>query len=115
MSQIAVFPKSPKVPVSRTPVPEKREIDVRVGDKVRVRVYDKKKPAGKSDEYVEAGPPERTGVVVFVSERWVTVDLGPYRICAWKSDIAVVYRDGRPIVAQPDAEAWRRKKREGVE
>lgn len=75
-------------------------------------VYDKKKSsASKTDEYVEAGPPERTGNVVFVSDRWATVDLGPYRICVWKSDIAVVYRDGRPIVAQPEADAWRKKGR----
>jgi len=110
MTQIAVFPKARKVPVDRVPVPERREIDVRVGDKVRVRVYDKKKPAGKSDEYVEAGPPERIGVVVYVGDRWVTVDLGAYRICAWKTDIAAIYRDGA-VVVQPDAESWGKKRK----
>ncbi|HHY66449.1 MAG TPA: hypothetical protein GX517_04495 [Alicyclobacillus sp.] len=109
MNQIAVFPKAP---INKNEAPEPpKEIDVSIGDKVRVRIRDKKKPATKSDDYVEAGPPERTGEVVFVSDRWVTVDVGPYRICVWKSDIAVVYRDGRPIVAQPDAESWGKKGR----
>lgn len=84
--------------------------DIQVGDKVRVRIRDKRKPASKSDEYIEAGPPERTGVVVYVGDRWVTVDLGAYRICAWKTDIAAIYRDGA-VVVQPDVEAWGRKRR----
>ncbi|MBX6396586.1 MAG: hypothetical protein IRY98_12970 [Alicyclobacillaceae bacterium] len=56
------------------------------------------------------GPPERTGVVVFVSDRWVTVDIGPYRVCAWKTDFAALYRDGAAIVIQPELETWGRKR-----
>lgn len=79
--------------------------EIKVGDKVRVRIRDRRKGGerGRASEYIDAGPPECTGMVVFVSDHWVTVDIGPYRVCAWKTDIIALYRDGRAVVVQPRA------------
>jgi hypothetical protein len=66
--------------------------DVQVGDKVKIRR--RVNGSGKPSRYMQKNAPEKTGRVVFVSEHWVTVDLGGYRECIWKQELSLVEGDG---------------------